>query len=78
VSAGPPSDAAGPAERRLDQHLEALRTGAPESGTSLVRRVVRAARWQRVVRAPLRVVAVIAGAVLDGLAALAGGRRRSR
>jgi hypothetical protein len=78
VSARPPGDAATPAERRLDEHLEALRAGAPEPGRMLVKRVVRTARWQRAVRAPLRVVAMIAGAVLDGLAGLAGGRRRSR
>lgn len=78
MSPRPPEDAATPAERRLDEHLEALRTGAPEPGTSLVKRVVRNARWQRAVRAPLRVVAMIAGAILDGLAGLAGARRRSR
>ena len=78
MSAGSPGDAASPAERRLDEHLEALRTGAPEPGTSLVRRVVRTARWQRAVRAPLRVVAMIAGALLDGLFGLTRGRRGSR
>jgi hypothetical protein len=78
VSSEPPGDASSPAERRLDAHLGTLRSGAPEPSTSLVRRVVRTARWQRVVRAPLRVAAMIAGAVIDGLAGLAGARRRSR
>jgi len=77
VTADPPGEDRTPAERGLDAHLETLRSGAPQPNTSLVRRVVRTARWQRVVRAPLRVVAMIAGAVIDGLAGLAGGRRRT-
>jgi hypothetical protein len=77
VTGDPPGEDRTPAERELDAHLETLRSGTPQPSTSLVRRVVRTARWQRVVRAPLRVVAMIAGAVVDGLAGLAGGRRRT-
>jgi hypothetical protein len=59
------------AERRLAEHLELLRRGEPARGDSaLVHRVVRAARWQRVVRAPIQVAASIAGAAIDGLRAL--------
>jgi hypothetical protein len=39
-------------------------------------RVVRTARWQRVVRAPLVVAAQLAAAALDGFSLLTG--RRSR
>ena len=78
MSPRPPADSSSPAERRLDEHLDALRSGWPVPGTSLVKRVVRTARWQRAVRAPLKVVAMIAGAVLDGLSGLAGARRRGR
>ena len=76
--APPPSSPA--AERRLDDHLALLRTADREPvERGLVRRVVRAARVQQIIRAPLRVAGMIATAVLDGLAGLLGGtRRRSR
>lgn len=68
-----------PAERRLGQHLELLRAQGPKPGRDLVRRVVRSARWQRILRPPLRVAGMIAASVLDGLAALVGRtRHRSR
>jgi hypothetical protein len=66
----------GPAERRLDEHLALLRDSPPEPGTALVPRVVRTARWQSMLRAPLRVVAMIGAAVLQGVTTLAGGGRR--
>jgi len=74
--APPPASLA--AERRLDEHMALLRTtdrGPAERG--LVRRIVRAARVQQIIRAPLRVAGMIARAVLDGLAGLLGGTRRS-
>jgi hypothetical protein len=61
------------AERRLDEHLELLRATPPEPGTSLVPRVVRRARWQSYLRAPLRVVGMIGFAFAQGLAALLRG-----
>ncbi len=67
---------AGPAERRLDEHLALLRDSPPEPGTALVPRVVRTARWQGMLRAPLRVVAMIGAAFLQGITTLAGGGRR--
>lgn len=67
----------GPVQRRLDDHLELLRDSPPVPGTDLVPRVVRAARWQGMVRAPLRVVAMIGAAVLQGLTTLVGGGRRA-
>jgi hypothetical protein len=67
-----------PAERRLGEHLELLRRAPLQPDRSLVARIGRTARWQRVVRAPLRVVGMIAEAVVDGLLKLAlpPGRRR--
>ena len=65
------------AERRLDEHLELLRTTPPAPGTSLVPRVMRRARWQTYLRGPLRVVGMIGSAFGQGLAALLrGGRSR--
>lgn len=65
------------AERRLDEHLGLLRAEGPEPGRELVRRVVRSARWQRILRPPLRVAGMIALSVLDGLGGLVG-RTRNR
>jgi hypothetical protein len=66
----------GPAEARVSEHLALLRADGPEPPTSLVRRVVRSARWQRLARDPLRVVGMIAAAVATGVAALIGMRKR--
>jgi hypothetical protein len=68
---------AGPAERRLDEHLELLRASPPTPGTALVPRVVRKARWQSFLRAPLRVVGMIGLAFVQGLTTLLGGTRKS-
>ena len=67
----------GPAERRLDEHLELLRATPPKPSTALVPRVVRKARLQSYLRAPLRVVGMIGFAFVRGLAALVGGGRKS-
>ena len=69
---------AGPAERRLDEHLELLRDSPPAPGTALVPRVVRTARWQSFLRAPLRVVGMIGLAFVQGLTTLFGGGRKSK
>ena len=63
----------GLAERRLDEHLELLRATPPSPGTALVPRVVRKARWQSYLRAPLRVVGMIGFAFVHGLSVLLGG-----
>ena len=72
-----PRDLSPEAERRLAEHLELLRAHRPQPGVDLTRRVVRTARWQRAARAPLRVVGMIAGSLLDGILRLVapGGRR---
>lgn len=67
----------GPAERRLDEHLDLLRASPPAPGTALVPRVVRRARWQSYLRAPLRVVGMIGFAFVSGLGALFGAGRKS-
>lgn len=66
------------AEQRLDEHLDLLRGEQPEVGTALAHRVVRRARWQRIVRVPLRAAASLLGAAFHGVAALAGVRGRGR
>ena len=68
----------GPAERRLDEHLELLRDSPPSPGTALVPRVVRTARWQSFLRAPRRVVGMIGLAFVQGLTTLFGGTRKSK
>lgn len=80
MSAGArPPDGESAAERRLDEHLELLRTTPPQPGRALARQTVRTARWQSAVRAPLRVVGLIAGALLDGMSRLFGsGSREAR
>lgn len=67
----------GPAEVRLDEHLELLRLEQPAGDRLLAQRVVHAARWQRAVRAPLQVAVSITGAIVDGLRVLVGARRGS-
>jgi hypothetical protein len=67
----------GPAEARVAEHLALLRVDAPGPSAALVRRVMRSARLQRLLRQPVRVVGMIAAAVVTGVAALLGARRRS-
>ncbi len=75
--AGRPDSGPSAADRSLGEHLRLLRRAAPDPGGSLVPRVVPTARWQRVVREPVRVAGMIAGAAMDGVLALfAPGRRR--
>jgi hypothetical protein len=66
-----------PAERRLDEHLKLLLASPPAPGTALVPRVVQRARWQSWLRAPLRVVGMIAFAFVSGLGTLFGAGRKS-
>jgi hypothetical protein len=68
------------AERRLDEHLAVLRTGAedePGDQAAFVRGLVRTARWQRAARQPLWLAGVLLGALGEGAALLSrsAGRR---
>jgi hypothetical protein len=55
-----------PAERRLTQHLELLRS-SPPIAPAFAPRVIRGVRWQRAVREPLVLVGAVAAAVWQGL-----------
>lgn len=81
MTGGPATPPSGnSAERALDRHLELLREGPPAPGLALARRTVRTARWQRAVRAPLRIAGMIAGALVHGVVELlaSGGRKAKR
>jgi hypothetical protein len=72
-SAGDDED---PGEGRLVTYLAELREDPPATDGALVRRVGRSARWQQAVRGPLEVVGHLTGALVDGIGALLGERRR--
>ncbi len=74
MNSGPAEPTA--AERRLDEHLELLRSDQTGPSRSLADRTVRTARWQRAARAPLRVAGMIAAALRDGLGLVAQRGRR--
>lgn len=59
-----------PAERRLAEHLELLRSSPPITTPQLVPRVIRGVRWQRAVRDPLLLVGAVAAALLEGVGVL--------
>ncbi len=71
---GPPErpEALSPAERSLHEHLELLRVDAPLPPSSMVAKIVRAARWQQAVRRPLLAAGALAAAVIDGVRLLFG------
>jgi hypothetical protein len=72
-----PDEELSAAERRLVEHLEIVRASPPRGDRSLVRRVVRRARWQRALRQPVQIIGAIAAAVVEGVAGLLGvGRGR--
>ncbi len=56
-----------PAEQRLSEHLELLRTTAPSAGPELAALIVRRARWQRAMRDPLLLVGAVAAAIGESL-----------
>jgi hypothetical protein len=70
-----PGEHLSPAEARLAEHLALVRATPPAGDVALVRRVVRAARVQRALREPLRLMGSIAAAAVDGLRGLFGVRR---
>lgn len=84
MSADEPSDELGPdelaeelspAERRLEHHLTVL-LDTPDAPASLTGQVLRSARWQQAIRAPLVSVAHLAGAAIDTVRLLLGGSRQ--
>lgn len=75
VPPSPPDDDS-PAERRLREHLAVLAAEEPDAGTALAARVVRTARWQRAIRAPLRVGGLLAAAVVDAFGVVFGTREQ--
>ncbi len=64
------------AERRLDEHLELLRSDGLHRSPELVDRIVRAARRQRLIRQPLLVVTHFVATFGDGLRLLLGSHKR--
>lgn len=66
-----------PAELRVREFLHGLASDAAPPAGDLSTRVVRAARWQRAVRTPLRAVGGLASAVRDGVELVIGTRRRT-
>jgi hypothetical protein len=74
----PDSDADSPAERALEERLEVVRGLSPRADAGLAAAVVRAARWQRAVRAPLILGGLLARAAAEGLGLLVGRRREPR
>lgn len=79
IADGQGRDGAGgdPGEGRLVAYLEELRADPPETDRALTQRVTRSARWQAALRGPLEVVGHLGGALVDGIATLLGGSRRS-
>ncbi len=73
---GPEEGGLSPDEARVAALLRQV-AGAPVAApsTALVRRVVRTARWQRVVRGALLAAGHVVGALGEGLALLVRGRR---
>lgn len=73
------ADGLTPAEERVREHLAVLREGedAP-AAPGLAPRVLRAARWQRAVRAPLQAVGQLGAAAFDGVRLVTGARRARR
>jgi hypothetical protein len=68
----PDADAEGPAERALEARLEDVRSLPPEVDPQLAAAIVRTARWQRAVRAPLVLAGMLSRAAADGLGVLIG------
>jgi hypothetical protein len=62
-----PGDELTPAERRLNEHLDILRQDVPRPAVQIVPRVIRSARWQRVIRRPLVAIGALAASIGTGL-----------
>jgi hypothetical protein len=72
----PGSDEPDPAARRASELLLVLREVPPTAGTGLTHRILRQARVQRAIAAPLRLLGTFAAAFVDGLRAAARTSRR--
>lgn len=73
MTAGEPeADDLTPAELGLDRHLALLREEPPPSGSALVSRVIRTARWQEAIREPLGLVGAVAGMLADAVRLVLG------
>lgn len=59
-----------PAERRLSEHLELLRSDPPTAAPELIARILASARWQIAIRDPLIFVGAVSAALLEGLTLL--------
>lgn len=78
-AAEPPVDPLTPAEQRLRTHLEVLHDPRDEpDDPSFVPQTVRTAKWQRTVRAPLRLAGLLAAATIEGIVLVVGGRSGRR
>ncbi len=75
MSVDEPPEELSPAERRLERHLDLLRD-APDAPASLTEQVLRSARWQKAIRAPLISIAHLAAASIDTVRLLLGGSRQ--
>jgi hypothetical protein len=67
-----------PATQRLEAYLESLRDDPPRPGADLAPSILRRARWQRAIRAPLRAAATLVVALADGVTILLGAGRGGR
>lgn len=72
-----PSEFESAAERELHDRLALVRAHPPKPGTSLLPQVLQTLRWQRLLAAPLTVIATLASGLLGAVRALGGSRRGS-
>lgn len=61
-----------PAERRLSEHLELLRSSPPTAAPDLIAGILRRARWQIAIRDPLIFLGAVSAAIVEGLTLLSG------
>lgn len=67
-----------PAERRLAEHLELLRSSPPTAAPDLIAGILRTARWQIAIRDPLIFLGTVSAAIAEGLTLLTGSRAGER
>jgi hypothetical protein len=73
----PEPDDTSPAIRTLESYLKSLRDDPLRPGVALVPSIVRKARWQQLVRAPLHAAGALFGALAEGVTVLFGPGRHS-
>lgn len=59
-----------PAERRLSEHLELLRSNPPTTAPEMIASILRRARWQSAIRDRLIFMGAVSGALVEGLSVL--------